>query len=191
MRLSGCPDDQVVYADTQVSISEVTKLIQAELYGLLERRRQIRRRARELSRGWVGLQEGVGRPAVNNVSTESQLPATRRSKRESQASNGAAALDGDSPGPDVLCQQDQASDALRRACRIALLEAGRATCPEEIYSRIARRGSFRFTNHKYAIAAIVRMLKVMGKDGEINSVDGVPALRWELIARQETRGLNS
>jgi hypothetical protein len=36
------------------------------------------------------------------------------------------------------------------------------------------------------MAAIVRILKVMAKDGEINTVDRVPPLRWELISRQDT-----
>ena len=78
-----------------------------------------------------------------------------------------------SPGSDILRKQDQGSYALRRACRIALLEVGRPALPGEIYSHITRRGSFRFTNHKYTMAAIVRMLKDMAKDGEIDIVDRV------------------
>jgi hypothetical protein len=33
------------------------------------------------------------------------------------------------------------------------------------------------------MAAIVRTLRVMAKDGEISTVDRVPPLRWELISR--------
>jgi len=183
--------DQVACAQTQVSMSEVAKLIQAELHRLLERKRQIGLRTRDLDRVLFGLRNGVGRPPGDSASTEVQTLATRRGKGNLEAGEAATALYGDSPAPDILCKQDQGSHALRRACRIALLEVGRPSLPGEIYSYIVRRGSFRFANHQYAMAAIVRMLKVMATDGEINTVDRVPPLRWELISRQEAGQLDS
>jgi hypothetical protein len=191
MSVDGCRDHQVALAATQVSISEVAKLMQTELHRLLERRCQIRLRTRDLERVLLGLRNGVGRPPGDDVSTAVQLPASRRSRGNHKVGDDATALHGDSLGSDIVCKQDQASYALRRACRIALLEVGGPSLPAQIYSRIARRGSFTFTNHKYAMAAIVRMLNVMAKEGEINTVDRVPPLRWELISGQETWQFNS
>jgi hypothetical protein len=183
--------DQVACAHTQVSISEVAKLIQAELHRLLDCERQIRLRTRDLDWVLFGLRNGVGRPPGDSASTEVQMLATRGSRDHPEAGETSTALYRDSPGSDILGKQDQASYALRRACRIALLEVGRPSLPGEIYSYIVRRGSFRFTNHKYAMAAIVRMLKVMDTDGEIHTGDRVPPLRWELISSQDPGQLDS
>jgi len=178
--------DQVASAQTRVSISEVAKLIQAELRRLMERKHEIRLRTRDLDRVLFGLRNGVGRPPGDRESTEVQMLARRRSRGNLEAGEAPTAPYDDSSGSDVLCKQDPGSHALRRACRIALLEVGRPSLPGEIYSYIVRRGSFRFPNRQYAMDAIVRMLKVMAKDGEINTVDREPPTRWELISRQGT-----
>jgi hypothetical protein len=175
--------DRVASEQTHVSISEVAKLIQEELHRLLERQRQIRLRTRDLDRVLLGLRDGVGRAPCDSAGREAQMLATRRSREDPGVGDAATALDGYSSGSGLLRKQDQGSYALRRACRIALLEIGRPSLPGEIYSHIARRGSFQFTNHEYAMAAIVRVLKDMAKDGEINTMDRVPPLRWELISR--------
>jgi hypothetical protein len=84
---------------------------------------------------------------------------------------------------------------LRRACRIALMEADEPASAEEIYSRILRRESFTFNSSDGAIAAIARALEAMASDGETSILtDGLPH-RWkrattekEVYAKQGSAG---
>jgi hypothetical protein len=65
MTSSGIPRDHFASAPMQDSVTEVGKLVQTELYGLLKRRGGITQRIRSLRRVLRGLREGVGRPAVD------------------------------------------------------------------------------------------------------------------------------
>jgi hypothetical protein len=155
------------------SLSEVTKLVQTELQGLLERRIAIRRRTRSLQQVLRGLQQGVGGDSLYDLSTEVPLAKTPCAS-ERQAGRNV-----------VRPRRPPSNDAcvsLRRACRIALLEAGGEASPQQIYSYIARRGSFSFANLEYAGGTIVQMLHIMAKDGETRTLDGAPCSRWQLIA---------
>lgn len=60
-------------------------------------------------------------------------------------------------------------DDLRRACRIALLEAGGAANAERIYSLIVRRGSFVFSDsNEQALDAVEHALSTMHEAGELS-----------------------
>jgi hypothetical protein len=69
--------------------------------------------------------------------------------------------------------------ALRRACRIAVLETVEAVSNEEIYARIVRRGSFSFVNAGAAARAIAAELSSMAEQGELRRVDN--ATKWQRI----------
>lgn len=59
---------------------------------------------------------------------------------------------------------------LRRACRIALLEASEALSASEILRRIVRRGSYQFVARDSAGIAIAKELDDMAKSGEAERV---------------------
>ena len=59
------------------------------------------------------------------------------------------------------------SDALWRACKIALLEVEGDATATEIHARIMRRGSYVFAIGEDPIAAIMNTLSVMYESGEI------------------------
>lgn len=60
-------------------------------------------------------------------------------------------------------------DDLKRACRIALLEAGGAANAEQIYSLIVRRGSFVFPDSsEQALHSVVHALSTMHQAGELS-----------------------
>jgi len=94
--------DQVACGQTQMAISEVAKRMQAELHRLLERKRQIKLRTRDLDRVLFGLRNGVGRPPGDSESTEVQMLARRRSRSNLEAGEAPTALYDDSSWSDVL-----------------------------------------------------------------------------------------
>lgn len=60
-------------------------------------------------------------------------------------------------------------DNLKRACRIALMEAGGAANAERIYSLIVRRGSFVFGNpYERALHSVISTLNIMHEAGELS-----------------------
>ena len=69
---------------------------------------------------------------------------------------------------------------LRRACRIALVEADEPASAEAIYDRIARRGSLSFAQYKLPLRAIRMVLNSMASRGEASRVDiaGRRFWRW-------------
>jgi hypothetical protein len=94
----GRADHQVPSAAAQVSISEVAKLMKAELNRLLERRHQIMRRTRDLKSVLLGLKSGVGGPSVVDANTGGQLCATPRGRRKLGAGDCTTSCSGESPG---------------------------------------------------------------------------------------------
>lgn len=80
---------------------------------------------------------------------------------------------------------------LKRACRIALAEAGGPASPEDLRARIARRGSFPFTNAEGPIAAIARTLRSMAEQGEVRRHEDGQNGRWECAHEQESPTIKS
>lgn len=72
-----------------------------------------------------------------------------------------------------------ANERMRRACRIALMETEEAASVDEIYSRIAQRGSFHFDNIYHPAAAIRQTLESMTEEGEVLVVDRHFCPRWK------------
>jgi len=129
------------------SLTEVVALLQAELDELLQQKAGIKLRMRNLRRRLGILQAGcVGARSVRRKSRRSGTVARRAQSRK-------------------ICHLH---DELSRACRIAFLELGGTATAEEIYTAIARRGSFVFSLlEEHSIAAIARTLESMAQSGEV------------------------
>jgi hypothetical protein len=61
------------------------------------------------------------------------------------------------------------------------METSAAVCDDEIYTRIVRRGSFRFAGAESAGEAIAHELSVMAAHGEVRIVCHPPKRSWQRI----------
>lgn len=169
------------------SIVEIAKLVETELHDLSTRRRAIRRRIRSVRRVLHGLQQGVGRPAIDDLSPRLPLLAARpRGTARGAADSATPRHNNSRQGVDTGLKSDDADCRLRRACRLALVEIAGAASAVEISSRIVRRGSFSFVNHEDAVTAVLRTLDAMANDGETHCLDDGSCRHWERIAKEET-----
>ncbi len=153
----------------------------AELDSLLERREKIRERIQNLHQVIDGLQE-IGGVDTDDLRTGSAKSVSRR-QTEPLANSDIAAGEHDA-GEDRLCLRSStkyAHPALKRACRIALLEGHAAASVTEIYSRIVRRGSFHFDSLQLAHLLVARTLNIMTAEGEISCFKDVTPCRWQWI----------
>jgi hypothetical protein len=147
------------------------RLAHAELRDLSQRQRTIRRRVSSLSRVLADLQNDMRGLPSNNLSPDLLLITQRRCARgSSRESSGVL--------PDVQGSATDSNDRLRRACRLALLELDEPGTAEDIYSRIMRRGAFRFVEQGSAIATVIRALDTMTRYGEVRLVDDGSCHRW-------------
>jgi hypothetical protein len=157
------------------------ELLRAELDGLLARRDEIRERIHNLHQVIYGLQE------IGRLRSESLQPASRRIIN--RPNNSGIAVDEHATGELRSCVRSNtkyAHPALRRACRIALLEGQAAASVKEIYSRIVRRGSFPFDRLRLAHPLVAWALNIMTEEGEIRCFKNVTPWRWQRIIRPET-----
>ena len=175
----------VVFAGSPDSVSAVMELLRAELDGLLARREEIRERIHNLHQVIYGLQE-IGRLDTDDLRSESLQPASRRIINHPNSSG--IAVDEHATGELPSCVRSNtkyAHPALRRACRIALLEGQAAASATEIYSRIVRRGSFLFDSLRLAHPLVAWALNIMTEEGEIRCFKNVTPWRWQRIIRTE------
>jgi len=158
------------------SVVELARVVRTELHHLSTRESAIRLRIRRLHRALQGLQDGVGRSAFDHVCTEVYLLRERLPGRTGEKLGGRS----DSRPQFVGGRRSEdASLRLKRACRIALMELEEPASVEEIYSRIARRGSFSFMNPEYAGVAIARALGGMAQQGEVYCLNDGPCWLWK------------
>jgi hypothetical protein len=130
-----------------VSVSAVIGSMQAELDTLAQRKTELERRLRNLRKTWHALR-------ATQAEASSQLRRSRRRLRRAWKV----------PGAD---KSQNLYEELRRACRIALLEAEGPATPDQIHASIIRRGSFAFeVLDEEPIAAILRMLKLISDPRE-------------------------
>ena len=176
----------VVFAESPDSVPAVMELLRAELDGLLARREEIRERIHNLHQVIYGLQE-IGRLDTDDLRSGSLQPASRRIT--SHRNSSGIAVDAHATGELPSCVRSNtkyAHPALRRACRIALLEGQAAASVKEIYSRIVRRGSFPFDRLRLAHPLVAWALNIMTEEGEIRCFKNVTPWRWQRIIRPET-----
>ena len=130
----------------------VVEMVHAELRELLRREGEIRRRLRALQQTLSGLQQGVGEEIRGTGSSAGQVALSPQRTGLTQLRVG------DSPSPEHSLRLDHTPSRLKRACRIALMEAGGSASAEEVHARILRRGSFSFRDTEHAVVAVERML---------------------------------
>jgi|ERR1700735_797118 len=160
------------------SVASLTKLLRSELGRLSEQDAALRQLRRSFQLLLHELKQG-GRHATKDLGAEPPRSARRQPVQEvvnqndrmtKTALRGRASISG---------------ERLRRACRIAVMETDEAVSPEDIRSRILRRGSFPFTNLEYADVAIARTLDMMAEAGEVFSLNNGPDRRWKRISSEE------
>lgn len=179
---SAIVDSAIAGSGMAESVIETVKRMNDEACGLLDRRSEINRRIRELYQRLHGLNS----PSIN----EERFVDTV-AKTESQASRRRAGPlpHGASPGERIASENlplhspmpKHAVARLRRACRIALLEAGGEASLEEIRALIMRRGSFAFVESESSCTAILHALRRMRDCGEIRRVKIGAEPVWERI----------
>ena len=175
--------NSIAFAGSPGSVSAVVELVQAELDSLLARREEIRERIQNLHQVIYGLQE-IGRLDTDDPRSESPKPASLR--RPNHPPSSSIAVDEHATGELRSCVRSNtkyAHPALRRACRIALLEGQAAASLKEIYYRIVRRGSFPFYSLRLAHPLVARALNIMTEEGEIRCFKSVTPWRWQRIIR--------
>jgi hypothetical protein len=178
-------NDSLTLAGFQGSVSAVVELMQTELDSLQARREEIRERIRNLHHVIYGLQE-IGGPESDDVLAESLNPGGRRGTNRQNRST--TAIDQHAAGEWRSCVRGHTGythPALKRACRIALLEGEPAASVKEIYSRIVRRGSFQFDTPRLAHLLVARALNVMTEKGEIRCFKNDTLWRWQRLPRRE------
>jgi hypothetical protein len=130
--------------DLHPSIQEIVNSIQAEIDALVQQKADLKRQKRNL---WRRLQ------AFQTEINPSKCGSTRTSKRQRSTDGRRLARKSRH-----LCAE------LRRACRIAVLEAGENPTAEQVYLHIVRRGSFNFRNFaENPMSAIARILNVISR----------------------------
>jgi hypothetical protein len=148
-------------SESPASVSAVVEMVQGELDTLLQRREEIRERIQNLHQVIHGLKRIGGAPAASDTAVDDHATGEWQSLARVNASHS--------------------HPALRRACRIALLEGQEAASVTEIYSRIVRRGSFPFDSVRLAHPLLARTLNIMTEEGEITCFKGVTPCRWQRI----------
>jgi hypothetical protein len=177
--------NSIAFAGSPGSVSAVVELVEAELDSLLARREEIRKRIQNLHQVIYGLQQ-FGRLDTDDLRSESPKPASRRGTNYSTSSG--IAVDEHATGELRSCVRSNTKyphPALRRACRIALLEGQAAASVKEIYSRIVRRGSFPFDSLGLAHPLVAWALNIMTEEEEIRCFKNFRPWRWQRIIRPE------
>jgi DNA repair exonuclease SbcCD ATPase subunit len=149
------------------TIRQMVKRAEAKLLALNSRRADIRRRIQALHHLSVTF-------AVDPVyAAPSDLEAAAKPIKE----YADAAVDRKSLS--VTGRQAEMS-ALRRACRIALMETQSAECVEQILQRIKRRQSVSFKSDEDPIRLVNEALQRMAKDDEVIVSRSAGVEQWGL-----------
>jgi hypothetical protein len=152
-------------ASTDSAVSETLRLVTAENLSLLQRRSDINRRIRGLHR------------LMHRLCDLSHKPALKESAGFRNAPDNVAWQ-----APLLAGRSKNSIARLRRACRIALMEAGGVASLDEIRSRIARRGSFSFADYGLSESAIVQTLDLMAAGTEVRCLENGSELIWQRVA---------
>jgi hypothetical protein len=164
MLASGNDHKYVAAAPIQSSICEVVKLAQTELQDLLTRREEITRRIRSIHQVVGGLEAVPSQPALGRSITKGFAVGSHTYTRDSST---------------------QAYLNLRRACRIALMEAEGTASPKEIYCRIVPWDFFHLRHSECATQAFVGVLNAVTYDGEVRRWQNRQSFRWYSVLRED------
>lgn len=165
------PDD--FSGATVEMIREMVRRAEVKLSSLQARRTHIRRRIQALHHLSRTLAAGIAVPLFDNCVPEVDRSANEEAltKCEKLGSIGES-------GENDL--SNCGSSAVKRACRIALMESDEAECCTRILQRITRRESVSFTNHRDCMQEITAELNRMVAHGEAVTFGGGDAQLWQL-----------
>jgi hypothetical protein len=164
-------------AQSQTSVCKVVNFVHDELYGLLIQREGIERRIRNLRQVVNGLRRFAGQPVFRSLSDQ----RLRSEELDTQR-------DGRKVPSQVSHQLGLERVNLRRACRIALMEATGPASLEEIHSRIARRGTCPTISWELAHPLLVGALNGMTENGEVRCLASGSSVRWQRIESSNEEG---
>jgi hypothetical protein len=162
------------------SASQVLNAVVAELQDLRASYKRVARRIRILRGAVQALRELEHRPddgleTLSNADKTSRRHFRALTNSIADETFGAVSVVGRST---PMRSEDP---ALRRACRIALLEAAEPVSTEGVFFRIVRRGSYRFPNDNAALQSIADELKVMREQGEVRELDILSRRHWQRV----------
>jgi hypothetical protein len=178
------------------AVHRTLRRIGAEALSLLARRSEINRRIQDLHQLLDRLGESSTDSSTKTVRSMSAWVGARwRSGGQTsggQTINSALCDKGPQPGCTMLPRPPRPSSLakhelarLRRACRIALLEAGGGASLDEIRILIVRRGSFAFMESGPSDSVILQTLIRMRARGEVRCLENDPQKVWERITPPE------
>jgi hypothetical protein len=158
------------------SVVQLTRLLQSELSDLSRQDDVLRKLTRGLSHLLKTLQKDTVGGILGPRETKSLTSCVQTPVPSMHKINSFPAL---------ASRSGATTKRVRRACRIALMETDEAVTVEEIYLRIAQRGSFHFDNVYQAAVTIRQTLHLMTQQGEALVVDTNPRPRWKRINNQD------
>jgi hypothetical protein len=173
------------------AVHKTLSRISAEALSLLARRSEINRRIRDLHQLLHRLGDSSTESSIKTVRFMSAGAGTGW-RSGNQTVNSPFCDKGSLPECSVLHRQSRSSSLsrnefarLRRACRIALLEAGGGASLDEIRALIGRRGSCAFVESGPSDSVILRTLIRMRVSGEVRCLENHPRPKWERIASSD------
>jgi hypothetical protein len=134
-----------------------------ELHELQARLRQLTERIRTLKRALAALRE------LESASVALPQPAS------------GASADQNAPASEYSEVALRSNPALRRACRIALLETCDGLSEEEMLVRITRRGSYTFSDPYSAKIEIANELNAMSQAGQVEQLKCSSGSKWKRV----------
>jgi hypothetical protein len=149
---------------SESAVCETVKQVSARALDLLTRQGEINRQILHLRRMMKGLRDNSNDGPV-------AAPACVTIRKVLQGV-------GQVQSPPLRDSRDR-DERLARACRIALMEAAVPASSDELCKRIARRGSFSFTDAGSADAAITQTLEAMANSGELSRLEATPKGLWQ------------
>jgi|GEM_PF-2085494 len=167
------PANEIALSNTLVQVNE-------EMFHLLGKQGEINQRIRSLHKLIRGLRLLAGSDGLQRSETERSAVAPSKARSDPKFKRQVNSVGHRS-------RSSPRNDALSRACRIALLEAGGIASLEEIQLRIARRGSFSFNNSSFASDSLIRTLSAMACAGEICCQDHGSQWKWRRVAPENSR----
>lgn len=162
-------------------IREMVKRAGAKLSSLQAHRTQIRRRIQALHHLSRTVAVEIAAPLLDDCASEEGQPA----KAEEEAFTKCEKQDSIGELSENARRKSEPS-ALRRACRIALMETDEAECCTQILQRITRRQSVSFRSYGDSVPEVTAELNRMVAEGEAVTLRTGDAQQWQLN-RSKTR----
>lgn len=141
-------------------VRRIVDTMQKELDDLIRQKRNIRRQMRSLKRSLHRFPSGSGSAGRSGTALKSQQFSSKAGRPRGR-------------------KFERLQFELKRACRIAFMDAGGVATPDQICCSITRRGSFSFINlRENPTEMIVCILNLMAETGEVQPMSSDPRSGW-------------